>query len=85
MTHALNAIIAIIVVHAGIGLLQWYARRVADVGRMALYGMYLTLLPIGLACFGILAPVYLIAGLAVVGQILVVMGIRKSKEQVASA
>ena len=62
-----NAIIAILVSHLAIFLIQAVVRRWVGLGGTGMYGIYLMLLPLGFNCFGMGLPPLMVAGMVLAG------------------
>lgn len=73
-----NMILAILVTHAVIFLIQLGVRKWIGLEQPGLYGIYLMLLPIGFNCFGVvLAPLF-VAAFVLLGLFILLAGVNKS-------
>jgi hypothetical protein len=71
-------ILAILVTHAVIFIIQFGVKRWISLEQPGLYGIYLMLLPIGFNCFGLdLAPL-VVAVTALLGLFILLAGVNRS-------
>jgi hypothetical protein len=71
-------IMAILVTHAVIFVIQVGVRRWTSLEQPGLYGIYLMLLPIGFNCFGVdLSPLF-VAAIVLLGLFLLLTGVNRS-------